>query len=938
MVLRIEVTSIDDPEGPRVSEMARSLGVLGVTGCTVSRVHNIRGQLSDAQVELLCRDLLVDPVVDTHTIGVSSPSGRVVEVAVQPGVTDLEARELERAAAELGLPTIEVAMARRYDLLGEVSDDDFETLIGRALVNSTVEHWSPDQLEPEFSVAAAADVRVTTIQLSTLDDGELLDLSRHMLLSLDLEEMRAIRAHFESEGRRPTDAELETLAQTWSEHCVHKTFRAEIALAHHHHDGSVTSTVHDGLLNALRRVTEALDPWWLRSAFVDDAGIVAFDDHDDLAFKVETHNHPSALEPFGGANTGVGGVVRDVIGVSARPIACTDVLCFGPIDLSDADLPEGVLHPRRIRDGVVAGIGDYGNKLGLPTVNGAVIYSEGYVGNPLVYCGSLGLLPQGSHPTEAKLDDRIISIGGKVGRDGIHGATFSSASMDASTGDTVGSAVQIGDPITEKGCIEVVERARDAGLYNAITDCGAGGFSSSVGEMGEDLGVEVDLSTVPLKYPGLQPWEIWLSEAQERIVLAVPPDRVAEMQLLCSQWDVEMTDLGRFTGTQRLVVRHGSTAVVDLPMAFLHDGLPRRHMSAVWTDPTPAECALPEFQADHVLRLLAHPDVASNEDIVRTYDHEVRGGTVVRPFVGPEADGPSDAAVLKPLGTSRNSLAAVLSNGICPRIGRLDPWAMAMMAIDEAVRNLVAVGGDPDRVALLDNFCWGDPTKPDRLGGLVRAVQGCVDGAELYAMPFISGKDSLFNEFDGEPIPGTLLISALGLVPDIAHAIDSAGSAVEDDVWMVGTQSNHLGGSLIAEILELPTTQLPPMVTDPLSRYRAVHAAIAGGLITSAHDCSEGGLCVAASEVAVASRHGINITVPSGSSQPLVVFANEAPGRILLTSRLADRAAVEVALGEHASLMGKVTDEPLISLSAGETTIEISVEAAVSAFRDRIVA
>ncbi|NIR39542.1 MAG: phosphoribosylformylglycinamidine synthase, partial [Actinobacteria bacterium] len=309
-------------------------------------------------------------------------------------------------------------------------------------------------------------------------------------------------------------------------------------------DGSVTVTELDGLLPALREVTEELSPWWLRSAFVDDAGIVAFTDDLDLAFKVETHNHPSALEPFGGANTGVGGVVRDILGVSARPIACTDVLCFGPSDLPDERLPTGVLHPRRIRDGVVAGIGDYGNKLGLPTVNGAVLYHEGYIGNPLVYCGALGLLPHGSHPTRPEVGDRVVSIGGRVGRDGIHGATFSSATMDAGTVDAVGSAVQIGDPITEKGCIEVVERARDAGLYHAITDCGAGGFSSAVGEMGEDLGVEVDLAVVPLKYPGLQPWEIWLSEAQERIVMAVPPDRLEDLRSLCEDWDVELTDLG----------------------------------------------------------------------------------------------------------------------------------------------------------------------------------------------------------------------------------------------------------------------------------------------------------------------------------------------------------------------------------------------------------
>ncbi|MEZ5167179.1 MAG: phosphoribosylformylglycinamidine synthase subunit PurQ [Acidimicrobiales bacterium] len=560
-----------------------------------------------------------------------------------------------------------MSTARRYVLEGPLDDRELARLTRKLLANDTIERSIEGELPPSFAAEADTDPRVESVRLAGLSDHDLQELSRARVLSLDLEEMRVIQAHFGAEGRDPTDAELETLAQTWSEHCVHKTFRASIELTHTAADGTTTVRRHDGLLPALRRVTEDLDPPWLRSAFVDDAGIVAFDNDLDLAFKVETHNHPSALEPFGGANTGVGGVVRDILGVSARPIACTDVLCFGPSDLPEDELPAGVLHPRRIRDGVVAGIGDYGNKLGLPTVNGAVIYDRGYIGNPLVYCGALGLLPHGAHPTRAIEGDRVVSIGGRVGRDGIHGATFSSAGMDASTVDSVGSAVQIGDPITEKGCIEVVERARDLGLYHAITDCGAGGFSSAVGEMGEDLGVDIDLAPVPLKYPGLQPWEIWLSEAQERIVMAVPPTSIEALRNLCAEWDVELTDLGSFTGDRRLRVHHGDTTVADLPMAFLHDGLPRREMAGEWSDRAPVAISVPDIDEALVLALLAHPDIASKEGVVRRYDHEVRGGTVVRPFVGPHADGPADAAVLKPLGTEQHDLAVVLSNGICPR-------------------------------------------------------------------------------------------------------------------------------------------------------------------------------------------------------------------------------------------------------------------------------
>ncbi len=916
MTLRIDVTALDDPDGARVVADAPLVGVTGLTACRVTRVHHLDGALSPDDVDRLCAEVLVDPVVDTVSIGALPPTeGRAVEVAPMPGVTDADARELERAAAELGLPAVRVATARRYDLIGDLDDDEVATITRRLLANDTIEHAVEGELPPEFAGAAEAHVHVDEVPLSDLSDAELETLSRERVLSLDLAEMRTIQAHFEGEGRAPSDAELETLAQTWSEHCVHKTFRARIELTHTAADGTITATEHDGLLPALREVTEELDPWWLRSAFVDDAGIIAFDDHHDLAFKVETHNHPSALEPFGGANTGVGGVVRDILGVSARPIACTDVLCFGPSDLPDDRLPIGVLHPRRIKDGVVAGIGDYGNKLGLPTVNGSVLYDEGYVANPLVYCGALGLLPHGSHPIEPRVGDHIISLGGRVGRDGIHGATFSSAGMDASTVDTVGSAVQIGDPITEKGLIEVIERARDASLYNAITDCGAGGFSSAVGEMGEDLGVEVDLAVVPLKYPGLQPWEIWLSEAQERIVIAVSPDKLDELRDLCDAWDVEVTDLGTFTGSERLIVRYGDTPVVDMPMSFLHDGLPRREMVGAWTDPKPAAVAVPEITGDLVLRLLAHPDVASKEEIIRRYDHEVRGGTVVRPYVGPHADGPADAAVLKPLGTS-GTTAAVLSNGICPRVGRHDPWAMALHAMDEAVRNLVAVGGDPDRVAVLDNFCWGDPTKPDRLGSLVRAVQGCTDGARRYAMPFISGKDSLFNEFDGKAIPGTLLISAVGLVPDLNEAIDSAGMQVGDDLWLVGTGSGKLGGSLASDVFELGATEVPSPLDDPMPRYRSIHAAIRSGVITAAHDCSDGGLAVCLAEMAIAARLGISAIVPTDGLDPFTALVNEGPGRLVLTAAAGSRERVAELLGEHGRRIGHVTGSDRIVLRA----------------------
>ncbi len=931
---------------------AAELGVAGMRGCRRWTVYHLDGNLTPADIERLCREVLVDPVTDYAVVGPPAAAPHVVEVAPVAGVTDPAARELERAAATLGLGPLRAATARRYELSGDLDDIDVALLTRRLLANPTIERSGRGELAPAFSPAASAGLVVAAVRLAGLSDHELADLSRRRLLSLDTGEMRAIQAHFASIDRDPTDAELETLAQTWSEHCAHKTFKARIRLTHTRADGQAEISDHDGLLAALRRATDELDVAWLRSVFVDNAGIIAFDDRLDLAVKVETHNHPSALEPFGGANTGVGGVVRDILGVSARPIACTDVLCFGPADLPDRDLPAGVLHPRRIRDGVVAGIGDYGNKLGLPTVNGAVIYDRGYVGNPLVFCGALGLLPSGSHPTDPLPGDRIVVIGGRTGRDGIHGATFSSAGLDAAVAERAGSAVQIGDPITEKGCIEVVERARDLGLYNAITDCGAGGLSSAVGEMGADLGAVVDLAAAPLKYPGLQPWEIWVSEAQERMVLAVPGSNVHRLQQLCDEWSVEMSDIGSFSSDRRLVVRYGHLGVIDLPMSLLHDDLPLRTLAATHRDPAVSAGSPGALDgidpAELVLSLLAHPNVCSREPIVRTYDHEVRGGTVVRPLVGPGADGPGDAAVLKPLGTWEHDMAVALAVGIAPRLTALDPWAMALHAIDEAFRNLVAVGADPGRVALLDNFCWGDPALPDRLGSLVRAVQGCVEGSGRYRAPFVSGKDSLNNEFDGVAVPGTLLISAVGVVADLNRAVTSALCGAGCDLWLVGEGSPRLGGSLAAEMLGIGDTRVPEPVNDPLRRYGAVHSLIADGRISAAHDVSDGGVAVALAEMAIGGGMGLRATIPcdasgpDGACSPIAALVNEAPGQLVLESPAGERDAVAATLGRFGRRIGTVTGSGTIEIraagssngAAGNPTADVTmtVEAARRAF------
>jgi phosphoribosylformylglycinamidine synthase II/phosphoribosylformylglycinamidine synthase I len=959
VVRRREVTTT----GGDLVRAAHQLGVTGVIACQVDRLFFLQGNLTPADVEWLSRELLADPVTETFAItsdvgaglapapagdvgatlavalgagtrpAPTAPSDHIVEVTLLPGVTDPAAENLVRAAHLLGVTALErAATGQRYRVWGELSERDLGRLATGVFSNPVVQRYAIDQpIAPPFISPQPPDDTAEIIPLRTADDQALLEISTIRRLALDLAEMQAIRAYFQGEERDPTDAELETLAQTWSEHCVHKTFQAAI-----NYTGPMpgvvigappTGQTIDGLLKTtIRAATEKVAKPWVRSAFVDNAGVIVFDDEWDLAFKLETHNHPSALEPFGGSNTGVGGVVRDILGVSARPIANTDVLCFGPPDLLEADLPAGVLHPRRIADGVVHGIEDYGNKMGIPTVNGAILYHPGYTANPLVFCGCLGLLPRGAHPSEPRPGDLIAVIGGRTGRDGLRGATFSSMEMDQATGEIAGSAVQIGHPIHEKQVLEVVLRARDERLYHAVTDCGAGGLSSAVGEMGRTLGARVQLDRVPLKYPGLRAWEIWLSEAQERMVLAVPPENWARLQALCAGQDVEAVCIGEFAADGRLYLYYGERPVGELAMDFLHDGIPRRHLDASWQPPareTPHGAPTGPFDLTPALMaLLTQPDIRSKEPVIRRYDHEVQGGTAVKPLVGAADQGPGDATVLVPLGTS-GPRGLALSVGICPAYGELDPYAMAWAAIDEAMRNAVAVGADPDQVALLDNFCWGNPSLPDRLGSLVRCAQGCYDAALAYGTPFISGKDSLNNEYLGadgrkHAIPGTLLISALAIVPDVSRTTSMDLKQAGDWLYLVGETWAELGGSHYV-LLSTPATRgldrIPPQpVPGALEHLRAVHRAIAAGWVRACHDCSEGGLSVALAEMCLAGRLGAEVElalIPGADriARDDEVLYSESLCRFVVEVRPEDAPAFEAALASvpHARI-GRVVE------------------------------
>ncbi|HNJ98749.1 MAG TPA: phosphoribosylformylglycinamidine synthase subunit PurS, partial [Ilumatobacteraceae bacterium] len=518
--VRLTITSRGaDPRAASLLADAHALGLAHVTAIDVADIVFFHQPLDPHQQAAL-EAVLVHPLLQTATWALPDAG---IDTELLPGVTDPAAQAVTLAAVTVGLPGLEVATGKHFAITtrdGAPDDATTAALARRLLANQVIERWAPAPIEPSFVDShATAERTVDHVAIRNLDDDALTALNRERGLSLDLAELHAIADFYRGIGREPTDVELETLAQTWSEHCSHKTFRARIVTT----DGREITP----LLRQLRDCTDRIDAPFVRSAFVGNAGIVSYHPGTTLAIKAETHNHPSAIEPFGGSNTGVGGVIRDVMGTAHDPIAVTDILCFGPTDVAADSLPDGVLHPRLIESGVIAGIADYGNKIGLPTVAGAVLYDPGYTANPLVYAGCLGAAAEAPELPGPQPGDLVVVMGGRTGRDGLRGATFSSATMDATTGDVAGASVQIGDPIVEKLVIDAMREC--LGLYHAVTDCGAGGLSSAVGEMAEGIGAEVDVTLAPLKYPGLRPWEVWLSEAQERMVFAVPPDTWPQM-------------------------------------------------------------------------------------------------------------------------------------------------------------------------------------------------------------------------------------------------------------------------------------------------------------------------------------------------------------------------------------------------------------------------
>ncbi|HJV64703.1 MAG TPA: phosphoribosylformylglycinamidine synthase subunit PurS [Geomonas sp.] len=976
---RIEITLKDevrDPRGERIKREIEHFLHLNVESVRTIDVYTVDAQLSAEELERVAAGPFCDPVIQHYHVDKAAASGFdfLIEVGFRPGVTDNVGRTAGEAIGYLlGRPLAAgeaVYTSVQYLVSGKLTAADAEKIATGLLCNTLIQRYQildAATFAKEGGVAASvpkvqveAKVEVKDIDLE-VSDQELMRISREGVLALTLDEMQIIQAHYRDPqvqkkraevglGAKPTDVELEALAQTWSEHCKHKIFSADVS---YEDEKGNQEKIRSLFKSYIQRTTADVraaqgDKDYCLSVFKDNAGVIRFNDDWSLVFKVETHNSPSALDPYGGALTGIVGVNRDPFGtgMGAKLIFNTDVFCFAD-PFYKKELPKRLLHPRRIYEGVVEGVEHGGNKSGIPTVNGSLVFDDRFAGKPLVFCGTAGIMPaeiegEASHLKRILPGDLIVMTGGRIGKDGIHGATFSSEELSESSPV---SAVQIGDPITQKRMFDFLIRARDKKLYRFITDNGAGGLSSSIGEMSEECGgCQLDLSKAPLKYPGLAPWEILISEAQERMSLAVPPEHIDEFMAMAKRFGVEATVLGAFTDSGIFHMLYGDKTVAYLPLSFMHAGLPPMQIPAKWEPPVHPEPKLGESSdySKDLTGLLSSLNICSKESVVRRYDHEVQGGSVVKPFTGVDNDGPSDAAVVRPILDSFE--AVVVGHGITPRYSDIDAYHMAANAIDEGLRNYVAVGGSLDLVAGLDNFCWCDPVLSERtpdgpykMAQLVRANKALYDYCTAFSMPLISGKDSMKNDFyDGTTkisIPPTLLFSVIGKMEDARKAVTMDVKRPGDLVYLLGATANELGGSEYFAQKGFVGNSVPKVDAQAaLASYRAYHGALNAGLVASCHDLSDGGLAVAAAESAFAGGFGMKLElgkVPfkgeQGARADAVLLFSESASRLLVTVRPEKAAAFEAALaGTVFARIGEVTEAQELSISgiAGATVVK----------------
>lgn len=872
--IRVTSSAGLDPRGEEVrAEAERTLNIDGLEGVQVTKIYRLQG-VSDEEAVLLADKLLADPISEDFTLD-SAPTPGSVEVAYKPGVMNPETASLLKAAHDLGVRPEAVDSSQEYTFSG-IDESQVGEIVGGLLMNRTVQRIveeKPTSLTFEGSVGPVETVPIREASAETLRE-----LSKDKLFLND-EEMSIVQKHFKKLERDPTDAELETIAARWSEHCGHKTFNARLMI------GGVEKPPF------FKRIKEAAERNFgdkVVSAFDDNSGVIRFYDGQAICGKVETHNSPSAIEPYGGAMTGSGGVFRDILGTGqgAKNIISGDMFCFAPPGMDRSRLPAGLHDPSYLHRRVVQGVRDYGNRMGIPTANGSVHYHDDFRAKPTIIVSGYGIMPESrAQKGEPQVGDFVVVIGGRTGRDGIHGATFSSGEMTERTATVNSSAVQIGNAVEEKRMSDALLEARDTDCIRAITDCGAAGFSSAIGEIAEDTGVTVDIAQAPLKYEGLAPWEIWLSESQERMVAAIPPEKLGEFMAICEKYNVEAVSVGEFDGSHTLTVNYGEENIVELDYEFLKEGLPQRVMEVRYERPQIPEL-IPESPEnagewiDRFKAVLGHGNVCSKEPIVRQYDHGVQGGNIVAPFGGASQQGPNDALVIRPL--LDKPYGVVQSHGMNPILCRIDPYQGSLWATTEALANYVAVGGDPDEAALVGNYITAYPDEAT-MGDLDQIVDGAVAMMDTLGTPVISGKDSLSSTYRGKngeviKIPPVYCVSAFGRISEVRKTVTSdikrPGKSV---LYLVGNLDAGMGGSAYYDAAGGSSGRAPRVAASSLqSVLRGMHLAIKSGNVLACHDISEGGLVTAVAEMCFGGEAGAQIFIPKATDPETTLFSETA--------------------------------------------------------------
>jgi len=954
-------------------------------------VYTIEADLSKRKLNLLGENLFADPI--TQKFSIDKPLAKdfdwLIEVGFKPGVTDNVSKTSKKAMEDILKRKLngDTYTSKKYLIYGNLKKKDVEKIARDILANELIQRWlivdkrsfkKKNFFLPIPKVKIPHKPTITKIDLN-VPDKKLLEISESRKLALNLKEMRVIKNYFLKPDvikerqkigldQRPTDAELEAIAQTWSEHCKHKIFNAKIKYKNEESKQvKIDSLFNTYIKSSTKKLQKKLN--WVVSTLWDNAGVIKFNNDWLLAIKCETHNSPSNEEPYGGAITGIVGVYRDPMGTGrgCQLIYGTYGFCTGNPFYNGGLKPK--LHPKRLLEGVRKGVEDGGNKSGVPTVYGITFFDDGYMAKPAIFVLAAGLIPakikkprpdgwsfrflginsKNGWKKKVALGDLIVMCGGKVGIDGIHGATESS--MEA--GEWISAShVQIGDPFTQKKMHDFLIEARDSGLYNAITDNGAGGLSSSVGEMAEfSNGFELHLDKVPLKYAGLDPWQILISESQERMTLAAPKNKIKKFLELAKKHDVEVTVLGKFTDSGKFYCLYKNKTATYIDMDFIHQGVPQMELKAEWLSPTRRELSEPKLKevADHgsfLKKMLSTPNIAGKEYIVRQFDHEVQGTSVIKHLVGRNSDVDSDAAVIKPIFDSYEGVA--IAAGINPKYSQIDTYWMTALAINEAIRKIIAVGGNLKQIALNDNFCWPSPLpsrdNPDakyKLAQLIRANQALNDFTLAFKTPCVSGKDSMsmngwLKDKNGKEhristLP-TLQISAAGKIDDVRKCVTMDVKKPGDLIYILGVTRDELGGSEYYEMRDKIGINIPRVnAKEAIKLYNILSKTIDKGLIASAHGIYRGGLAVALAKIAFAGGYGLEIDldkIPTENSREIdKILYSESASRFLVTISPKNKKGFdEIMEGNVFQKIGKVRDdEKLLILAKRKPIIKESI-------------